>query len=71
MAAVMVFALYLVVFLLDFLPVLRAKEKKVLVPYLIIFGAATLIQTLYLLDVQVPSPAKYITQAFDALFQAR
>ncbi len=71
MMPAIVIALYAAVLALDYRPRLKGRPKGEKALYLALMAVGFSVMLLYALDVKVPSPAKPIEQAVEALFHVR
>lgn len=57
-----VISLYVVVGFFDYLPLIRLKNKKTTLVYSLFFFGSFIVLTLYTLNIEVPSPTKFIEE---------
>ncbi len=69
MLTFIVVILYVLVILLDFLPVLRAGQKKECWVYSVFLAVSFCVLLLYSLDVKVPSPSVPIKNLVEKIFK--
>jgi len=60
MISTIVIVLYLLIFALDFLPVIKNKDKKITSVYAVLFFASFCVLFLYTLEVEIPSISVFI-----------
>lgn len=67
MVVVLVILVYIIIGIIEMVPMMKRNQKKELVLYTILFGSAFIISLLLSVGVKVPSPAKPIEKIVKAI----
>lgn len=60
---------YILFFIIDFIPLYKSEKSKVVVVYLILFISSYILQLLIKLNVDIPSPAEPIKKLVSSIFR--
>lgn len=64
---VLVILAYILIGVIEITPLIKSNQKKELVLYSFLFGAAFILSFLLSLGVEIPSPADYIQKVVEAV----
>ncbi len=64
---VLVILVYILIGIIEIVPLIKNNQKKELILYSFLFGAAFILSLLLSLGVDIPSPADYIQKAVEAI----